>query len=70
MKLCLLLFVLVVAFALNEALDVKCYWDGTAPFCNGSCKPKENVCSYSNGGDGSMCWSGRKVRCCNVLLCQ
>uniref|UniRef100_T1IK49 Uncharacterized protein n=1 Tax=Strigamia maritima TaxID=126957 RepID=T1IK49_STRMM len=30
MKLCLLLFILVVAFAFNEALAPHCRWDGTA----------------------------------------
>uniref|UniRef100_T1J7H1 Uncharacterized protein n=1 Tax=Strigamia maritima TaxID=126957 RepID=T1J7H1_STRMM len=68
MKLCLLLFVLVVAFALNEALKPGCRWDGTAPFCEGHCLKKtiesETVCEYDESGDGSKCWSGRKNLCC------
>uniref|UniRef100_T1J151 Uncharacterized protein n=1 Tax=Strigamia maritima TaxID=126957 RepID=T1J151_STRMM len=56
MKLCLLLFVLVVAFAFNEALPSGCFWDGTAPICEGSCGPPDHFCKYDKSGDGKKCW--------------
>uniref|UniRef100_T1IU72 LCN-type CS-alpha/beta domain-containing protein n=1 Tax=Strigamia maritima TaxID=126957 RepID=T1IU72_STRMM len=64
MKLCLLLFILVVAFAFNEALAPHCRWDGTAPFCAGLCLYDEVTCEYDKYGDGKKCWTDNKVLCC------
>uniref|UniRef100_T1IYS7 Uncharacterized protein n=1 Tax=Strigamia maritima TaxID=126957 RepID=T1IYS7_STRMM len=64
MKLCLLLFVLVVAFAFNEALDPNCHWDGSAPICDGSCTIYENRCRVDSHGDGKKCLFGQKALCC------
>jgi len=41
-----------------------CRWDGTAPFCEGSCKDHEMVFKKDKFGDGSKCFLGEKVKCC------
>uniref|UniRef100_T1J7H3 Uncharacterized protein n=1 Tax=Strigamia maritima TaxID=126957 RepID=T1J7H3_STRMM len=64
MKLCLLLFVLVVAFALNEALNPACRWDGTTPICAGKCTFQENLCKYDKVGNSNACFIGKKALCC------
>jgi len=45
-----------------------CYWDGTAPFCEGHC-PDDYYQdgNLSNCGDGKCCWMGVKVHCCKDL---
>ena len=44
-------------------------WIGTAPFCNAHCSAcgPNQVCQRSDCGDGSCCWSGKKVRCCTEV---
>lgn len=44
----------------------ECRWDGTAPFCNGSCQPGETQSQPPPGSNGgSSCWRGSKVYCCS-----
>ena len=50
-----------------------CRWDGTAPFCNGSCRSNETQSEPPPGSSsGRACWTGSKVYCCtstgSVLL--
>lgn len=43
-----------------------CRWDGTAPFCSGSCRGDEvQTTPPENSSSGSSCWTGSKVYCCN-----
>jgi hypothetical protein len=42
------------------------YWKGSAPFCGGDCNDCDDGdhCVMQNDcGDGSVCWSGKKVLC-------
>ncbi|KAK3834374.1 MAG: hypothetical protein JOS17DRAFT_662859, partial [Linnemannia elongata] len=39
------------------------YWDGTAPFCRGSCPSGCIVQAFSNSGNGANCWTGHKELC-------
>ena len=41
-----------------------CYWDGTAPFCAGSCPTGYTEKERGSCGDGACCWTGYKVLCC------
>jgi len=41
-----------------------CYWDGTAPFCSGSCPNGYTEEDRGYCGDGACCWTGIKVLCC------
>ncbi|GEM_PF-4013105 len=42
-----------------------CRWDGTAPFCDGSCKAGETPGSPPAGSSSGMgCWTGSKKYCC------
>ncbi|KAI3322303.1 hypothetical protein HD806DRAFT_536768 [Xylariaceae sp. AK1471] len=54
----------------NEGLDgpapAGCYWDGTAPFCAGSCPPGYTEENRGSCGDGACCWTGYKVLCCKI----
>ena len=46
---------------------VTCRWDGTAPFCAGSCGPGEKQAQPPAGSDsGSGCATGSKVYCCTA----
>src|SRR5262249_16058700 len=38
-----------------------CYWDGTSPFCAGSCRPGFSVRATK------ACFSGYKVKCCEPM---
>ena len=43
-----------------------CRWDGTAPFCAGSCRPGETEAQPPPGSSsGAGCWTGSKVYCCS-----
>lgn len=43
-----------------------CRWDGTAPFCAGSCGPGETQTQPPEGSSsGASCWTGSKVYCCS-----
>ena len=43
-----------------------CRWDGTAPFCSGSCRAGETPSPPPPGSSGgSACWTGSKVYCCS-----
>jgi len=43
-----------------------CRWDGTAPFCDGECRPGETQSTPPPGSSsGSACWTGSKVYCCS-----
>lgn len=42
-----------------------CRWDGTAPFCEGSCRSGETAGEPPAGSSsGSACWTGSKQYCC------
>jgi len=41
-----------------------CYWDGTAPFCAGSCPNGYTESNKGSCGDGACCWTGYKSLCC------
>ncbi|KAF2679610.1 hypothetical protein K458DRAFT_283402, partial [Lentithecium fluviatile CBS 122367] len=41
-----------------------CFWDGTAPFCAGSCPDGYTECNRGSCGDGACCWTGIKTYCC------
>ena len=43
-----------------------CYWDGTSPFCAGSCNTNDNYipCRTDPSGDGATCVTGYKKYCC------
>ena len=46
-----------------------CRWDGTAPFCDGSCRPGETQSHPPPGSSsGSSCWTGSKVYCCSSSI--
>jgi len=38
-----------------------CYWDGTSPICNGSCRSGFYVRGYK------ACFAGYKVKCCEPM---
>lgn len=38
-----------------------CYWNGTSPFCNGSCRSGFYVRGYK------ACFTGYKVKCCEPM---
>lgn len=47
---------------------VTCRWDGTAPFCSGSCRGGERAAQPPAGSDsGAGCWTGSKVYCCSSV---
>ena len=47
---------------------VKCRWDGTAPFCDGSCKSHEKKSTPPVGSSGGKaCATGSKVYCCSSV---
>lgn len=41
-----------------------CYWEGSAPFCEGRCKPGWRQIGRDKCGDGKCCWRGTKAHCC------
>ncbi|PPQ87320.1 hypothetical protein CVT25_002068 [Psilocybe cyanescens] len=43
-----------------------CYWDGTAPFCAGSCPDGYEEANRGSCGDGACCWTGYKFLCCRI----
>jgi len=45
-----------------------CRWDGTGPFCSGSCQPGEVTVAVDSDGDGAHCFSGTKSLCCQLGL--
>eukprot|EP00929_Paragymnodinium_shiwhaense_P070465 TRINITY_DN35683_c0_g1_i1.p1 TRINITY_DN35683_c0_g1~~TRINITY_DN35683_c0_g1_i1.p1 ORF type:complete len:1192 (+),score=260.11 TRINITY_DN35683_c0_g1_i1:147-3722(+) len=45
--------------------DERCYWEGSAPWCNPQkCRKGFEKKEESKGGDGHSCWSGKKWKCC------
>nr|CAH0106810.1 unnamed protein product [Daphnia galeata] len=45
--------------------DARCFWSGTAPFCQGYCPSKVYVTKASDRcGDGKCCMTGMKKYCC------
>jgi hypothetical protein len=43
-----------------------CQWEGTAPFCRGSCRNGERETAAPPGSSsGNACWTGHKVFCCS-----
>jgi len=57
-----------------KGTQMKCRWDGTAPFCDGECSPGEiqedrsydqnHVLNQDHTGFGKPCETGRKSYCC------
>lgn len=46
-----------------------CRWDGTAPFCDGECRPGETQVQPPPGSSsGSACLTGSKVYCCSSSI--
>jgi len=44
-----------------------CFWDGTPPFCFGSCDGKTHWPHYFDSkGDGEECETGFKAKCCRL----
>lgn len=48
----------------NGPAPAGCYWDGTAPFCAGSCDSGYTETDRGSCGDSRCCWTGYKVLCC------
>uniref|UniRef100_T1JMR0 Granulins domain-containing protein n=1 Tax=Strigamia maritima TaxID=126957 RepID=T1JMR0_STRMM len=42
-----------------------CYWDGTAPWCDGKCPSTFTECKDDPCGDGECCQWGLKACCCS-----
>ncbi|KAF9449655.1 hypothetical protein P691DRAFT_667021 [Macrolepiota fuliginosa MF-IS2] len=64
---------LTTALADSEQVDQSevsappgCYYDGTAPFCAGSCPDNYRETDKDNCGDGACCWTGYKALCCHT----
>jgi len=59
------LFLLLPAGAARAA-DGPCIWDGTAPLCNGDCKPGYTLVKRDKQGPAGAkkCATGTKARCC------
>ncbi|KAF9554170.1 hypothetical protein CPC08DRAFT_713106 [Agrocybe pediades] len=47
-----------------------CYWDGTAPFCAGSCLNGYTEENRGPCGDGACCVTGYKALCCRIAATQ
>ncbi len=48
--------------------EVVCTWNGTAPFCNGSCRgPGKFVRNTSSHIGKNRCLTGKKVECCQKV---
>jgi hypothetical protein len=45
-----------------------CVWEGTAPACNGTCKPGFKLIKTDKKGDGKTCLTGKKAYCCPDFL--
>lgn len=41
-----------------------CYWDGTAPLCEGNCRDGWSTNATDRCGDGKCCVTGQKAYCC------
>lgn len=64
----LILFIIVFAFSHTAFADT---WRGTAPFCDGECKPGEEEIRRDKSGNGARCWTGTKALCRNAeTLCE
>jgi len=55
---------LLMPYFPKSLLKSGCYWDGSAPFCAGSCPRGWTSGKRSSSGDGLQCWTGDKVYCC------
>lgn len=47
-------------------VECQCFWEGTAPFCDGQCPLGYVGIRYDSCGDGACCWTGWKVLCCSA----
>lgn len=45
-------------------VESTCFWEGTAPWCDGACPLGYVGIRYDSCGDGYCCWVGWKVLCC------
>jgi hypothetical protein len=53
----------VMSVLVPGALSDCKYWDGTAPFCSGSCPANCVTVRSSDCGNGACCWTGSKKLC-------
>jgi hypothetical protein len=44
---------------------ISCRWDGTAPFCDGSCGKGEDATPPEGASNGATCVTGSKAYCCH-----
>ncbi|KAI0389673.1 hypothetical protein F5Y17DRAFT_462522 [Xylariaceae sp. FL0594] len=58
--------ILKANFAMDGPAPNGCFWDGTAPFCAGSCPTGYTEENRGSCGDGACCWTGYKVLCCRI----
>ena len=58
---CAYLF-MILSWVISVQADCQ-YWDGTAPFCDGSCPSGCRTVGRSNCGNGACCWTGSKALC-------
>jgi hypothetical protein len=56
-------FILLLWIFAGKAIADCQYWDGTAPFCDGSCPGNCLTIATSNSGNGASCWTGSKALC-------
>ena len=56
-------YILLLWIYAGKAIADCQYWDGTAPFCDGSCPPNCRTVGTSNTGNGGSCWTGSKALC-------
>lgn len=56
---------MILSLVIGAQADCQ-FWNGTAPFCDGSCGPCRTLAT-SNCGNGACCWTGHKAlcQCCN-----
>ncbi|KAH9485620.1 hypothetical protein JR316_0002530 [Psilocybe cubensis] len=51
-------------FAQDGTAPNGCHWEGTAPFCAGSCAQGYTEIDRGGCGDGACCITGIKTLCC------
>jgi len=56
-------FILLLWIFTGKAIADCQYWDGTAPFCDGSCPGNCRTVARSNSGNGASCFTGSKALC-------
>jgi hypothetical protein len=62
----LILSVFLLARHTAPAVAETCIWEGTAPACNGNCRPGYTLAKRDKEGDGKKCLTGTKAYCCKT----